>query len=157
MSDGKYRVYLVGVISEDKITHEWRKEAAKKLGSNFVVDDPTSTKFDKESWKEASGDSDKLHEIYELHQTEILLPKSHQSVAKADIILANLAIEASDRPMIGSIMEIAWAYHQNKTVIAIRGSSYYSKHPMIRGAVQAWVDSVEEACILVKEFFSSKG
>ena len=156
MGDVKRVVYLVGVISEDSATHQWRKEAAKKLGENFIVDDPTSSKFDKETLKEAAGDADKIHDLVDVHQSEILLPKSFQSVQKADIILANLSIEAKDRPMVGSIMEIAWAYSTHKTVIAIKGTSYYSRHPMIKGSVHAWAESLDEAIGILKEFYSKR-
>ena len=156
MVDGKRRVYLVGVISEDPETHHWRKEAVKILGDRFIVDDPTSSKFDKETLKEADGDATKIHALVDQHQSEILLPKSFQSVEQADIILVNLAIEAKDRPMIGSVMEVAWAYAAHKTVIAIRGTSYYSKHPMIKGAVHAWSDTLEEAVGIIKEFYSKR-
>ena len=136
--------------------HQWRRDAIKKLGENFIVDDPTSSKFDKETLKEAAGDAEKIHKLVDSHQSEILLPKSFQAVEKADIILINLAIEAKDRPMIGSIMEIAWAYSLHKTVIAIRGTTYYSRHPMVKGSVHAWADSLEEATGIIKEFYSKR-
>ena len=156
MSDVKKRVYLVGVISEDPITHQWRREVAKKLGESFVIDDPTLSKFDKETLKEAAGDAEKIHDLVDKYQAEILLPKSFQSVQQADIILINLSIEAKDRPMIGSIMELAWAFSMHKTVIAIRGTNYYSRHPMVRGAVHAWAENLDEAIGILKEFYSRR-
>ena len=156
MSDGKKRVYLVGVISEDPASHLWRKEAKRLLGDNFYIDDPTSSKFDKETLKEAAGDAEKIHVLVDQHQSEILLPKSQQSVEDCDIVLVNLSIEAKDRPMIGSIMELAWAYKLHKTVIAVRGTGYYSRHPMVKGIVHAWADSLEEAVGIIKEFYSKR-
>jgi len=154
--DGYKRVYLVGVISEDPETHRWRKEATRLLGDKFIVDDPTSSKFDRETLKEAAGDAEKIHALVELHQSEILLPKSFQSVENADIILSNLQLQAVDRPMVGSLMEIAWAFAMHKTVIAIKGTSYYSRHPMIKGSVHAWADTIEEAVYIIKNFYSKR-
>ncbi len=150
------KIYLVGMITEDIKTREWRKEATKLLKDKFEIDDPTKFKFDQEVIKEADGDSEKLHKLVAEHQSEILLPKSFQSVQNADIILVNLALEASDRPMVGSIMEIGWAYAMHKTVIAIRGTSYYSYHPMIKGAIHAWAGSVKEAADIIREFFTTE-
>lgn len=149
------RVYLVGVISEDTRSRDWRREASKLLKDKFEVDDPTRFKFDREVLKGSEGDPEKMHKLVEEHQAEILLPKSFQSVARSDIILVNLAIEAIDRPMIGSIMEIAWAYGMHKTIIAIRGESFYSRHPIIKGCVHAWAETVEEACDIIREFFTT--
>jgi hypothetical protein len=150
------KVYLIGVISEDPKCHEWRKEAKRLLKDKFDVNDPTRFKFDKEVMREAEGDAEKMHKIVSEHQAEILLPKSFQCVQTADIILVNLALEASDRPMIGSIMEIAWAYQMHKTIIAIKGESYYSRHPIIKGCVHAWARDVVEACDIIREFFTTR-
>lgn len=103
--------------------------------------------------READGDAEKIHKLVEAHQSEVLLPKSYQSVERCDIMLVNLAIEPVDRPIIGTVMEIAWAYDMHKTVIAVRGTGYYARHPMVTGSVHAWADTVEEAIGIVKEFF----
>jgi nucleoside 2-deoxyribosyltransferase len=148
------KVYLAGPITEDSRTHQWRTEATHKLGSHFEIDNPASSKFDVESLKEAGGDPETIHNIVDRHQSEILLPKSYQSVSQCDILLVNFAIEPKDRPMVGTIMEVAWAYLTHKTVIAIRGTGYYTRHPMIKGAVHAWADDLTEAIGIIKEFFT---
>jgi nucleoside 2-deoxyribosyltransferase len=150
------KVYLAGPITEDPRTHQWRREAAKKLGEKFEIDDPCASKFDRETLKEAEGDAEKIHKLVDQHQSEILLPKSYQSVVKSDIILVNFSIEPTDRPIIGTVMEIAWAYVQHKTVIAIKGPGYYVHHPMITGAVHAWADTLDEAIEILKEFYSTR-
>jgi nucleoside 2-deoxyribosyltransferase len=149
-------VYLVGVISEDPKSHEWRKEAKHLLKDKFEINDPTSSRFDRELLKEADGDADKMHKLVAEHQAEILLPKSFQSVQAADIILINLDLQAKDRPMVGSIMELAWAFLLHKTVIAIKGDSYYSYHPMVQGCVHAWAKNVTEAAHIIREFFTTE-
>jgi len=152
----KLKVYLVGAISEDKATHEWRIWATKRLKDKFDINDPAASKFDRETLKESGGDYEKMRKLVASHQAEILLPKSYQSIERADIILVNLALEPKHRPMIGTLMEIAWAYYAHKTIIAIRGDNYYSKHPMIVGCIHAWGDSVDEVVAILEEFFTSK-
>jgi nucleoside 2-deoxyribosyltransferase len=149
-------VYLAGPITEDPETHHWRKKAIRLLGDRFECDDPCSSKFDRETLKEADGDAKKIHNLVDKYQAEILLPKSFQSVAKCDIVLANFAIEPSDRPIIGTLMEVAWAWQLHRVIIAIDGKGYYTRHPMIRGTVNAWAESLEEAVEIIKEFFTSR-
>ena len=150
------RIYLAGPITEDSRTHQWRQAVVKKLHDKFDIDNPCSSRFDKAVFKGAQGNALKIHELVDKYQAEILLPKSYQSVIKADVVLVNFAIEPSDRPMIGTIMEVAWAYVQHKTVIAVRGQGYYTRHPMIKGCVNAWAETIEEAIGILQEFYSSK-
>lgn len=139
------RIYLVGVISDDGITHDWRKEATKLLGDKFEIDNPVKTRFD-----QAAINNEVEKKI--MSKRAILLPKSLQSVEMADIILVNLGIY--EKGHAGHIMEIAWAYYLNKTIVAIKGDSVYYRHPMIRGAVTVWCETVEESCHVIKEFFT---
>jgi hypothetical protein len=149
-------VYLAGPITEDPKTHQWRREVSRLLGDKFVCDDPCASKFDRETLKEAEGDAKKIHDLVDKYQAEILLPKSFQSVAKCDVILVNFAIEPSDRPIIGTLMEIAWAWVAHKVIIAVDGKGYYTRHPMIKGTVNAWAQSVEEAVDIIKQFFTTR-
>ena len=148
-------VYLVGAITEDPITREWRRTAIKKLRHIFEIIDPTASKFDKELLKESKEDSKEFYRRVAQKESEILLPKSYGAVEKATIILANFSLEPKDRPMVGSLFEIAWAWQLHKTIIAIKGNNYYSFHPMILGAVNAWADDLDEACEIIIEFFDN--
>jgi hypothetical protein len=144
-------IYLVGVISEDPKTHEWRKEATRLLKDKFIINDPTVSRFDKESLKESNEDEDRIKTFVASHQAEILLPKSYQSVETADILLINFDLYKEGHA--GHLMELAWGYQLHKIIVAIKGSTYYSYHPMVRGAVHAWAGNVKEACEIIKEFF----
>lgn len=149
-------IYLAGPITEDPKTHQWRRETTRLLGDKFLINDPCSSRFDRETLKEAGGDAKKIHDLIDQHQAEILLPKSYQSVKECDIILVNFSIEPTDRPIIGTIMEIAWAWANHKVIIAIDGRGYYTRHPMITGTVNAWADTLEEAIEIIKEFFTTR-
>lgn len=152
--DSKRRVYLIGVISEDPSTHAWRREASKLLGDNFLADDPSATKFDRSTLKEAGGDTEIMQKMYDMHESEILLPKSYQAVESCDIVLVNLQIAGQGH--VGHIMELAWAYMLHKPVVAIRGSDFRSKHPMVKGIVHSWADTVEEAVSIIKLFYAKR-
>lgn len=152
------RVYLAGPITEDPDTHNWRKKVAKLLGDKFAVDDPCASKFDREMLKEADGDAQKVHEIALSHQSEILLPKSYQSVENCDIILVNFTILPSDRPVIGTLMEIAWAWMLHKVIIVIepKETNSFMWHPMVNSCTNAKAETLEEAVEVIKEFFTTR-
>lgn len=63
-------------------------------------------------------------------------------VSGADMLLANLSY--ADRPSVGSIMEIAWAWTLGKPVIIVRGEAEWTRHPFITGSALAWLDSLDE-------------
>jgi len=149
----KYMVYLVGALTEDPATHLWRDMAADLLSSYFEINNPGNSLFDKRILEKSGGVSEKFYKFVRREASDILLPKSFMSVLHSDIILANLELEPLDRPLIGSIMEIAWAFDHNKTIVAIKGDNFYCKHPMIVKAVCAWAKDVKEACDIIKQFF----
>jgi hypothetical protein len=153
-SSKKKTVYLVGVISEDPATHQWRRDVTRKLGENFITDQPTATRFDKSLLKETEGDPKLTAKFYEEHESEILLPKSYQSVEKCDIILINFQIQCNGH--VGHIMELAWGYVLHKTIIAIKGEGFESNHPIVRGIVHGWAKDVDEAVAIIKQFFTKR-
>jgi len=146
-------VYLIGTLSEDPATHIWRDEAVKLL-QGFNTINPAASIYDRKLLDKSDGDPKVFYKWTRKKVSEILLPKSFQSVIQSDILLANLAIEPVGRPMIGTIFEIAWAWQLNKPIIAIKDDNFYSQHPMVTKAVHALVDSVEEGCKIIVEFFS---
>jgi len=145
-------VYLVGALTEDPATHAWREEAIKLL-QGFNIINPAGSAYDRKLLDKADGDPKVFYKWVRKKASEILLPKSFQSVIQSDILLANLALEPVGRPIIGTIFEIAWAWQLGKPIIAIKGDNFYSQHPMVTKAVHALVDSVEEGCKTIIEFF----
>jgi nucleoside 2-deoxyribosyltransferase len=83
----------------------------------------------------------------------ILIVKDYQLVVRADIILVNLQIITADKPMIGTMFELAWAWQLKKPVIAIVADNWYSKHPFPFSTFSARVETLDEACDIIKYFF----
>jgi len=74
-----------------------------------------------------------------------LVARDYNSVKNADIILVNTDTFGQDRPLIGSIFEMAWAYEFHKPIIMISSDEYYVKHPFIKSICSCIVDTREEA------------
>jgi nucleoside 2-deoxyribosyltransferase len=146
-------VYLAGTISADRETHEWRKQATKLLEQGMDVIDPGKSIYDRWIMRTAKGDHDNFNGIVQSEDTKLLLCKSRKGVMESDVVLVNFKIEPVGRPMIGTIMEIAWAWEHNIPIVAIPGEGFYNKHPMVRAAVTMWVLNLALACTSIREFF----
>lgn len=152
----KPTIYLVGALTENVATHKWRDEASARLGAYFNIINPAGSAYDKKLIERANGDPVVFYRWVKQEHSHLLLPKSLRSVERSDVLLVNFSIEPVGRPMIGSIMEIAWAWQLNKAIVAIKGDGFYSIHPMIVRAVHAWVKDVEDACDTITTFFSKE-
>ncbi len=152
------QVYLVGLISSNPETFKWRQKATKLLGEKFVVANPVLSKFDKDNLKENKGDEESFwaEALKEDKAARLLAPKSHAHVKASDVILVNLEL-ADERPMVGSLFELAWAWFYRIPVVAVcdpkKRDSIYAIHPFIQDTVTHWADSVEDACDILKLHF----
>lgn len=153
-----HQVYLVGLISSNPSTFEWRKKATKLLGERFTVVNPVLSKFDKDNIKENKGDEESFwaNQLKEDKAARLLAPKSHMHVKGSDVIIANLGL-TDERPMVGSIFEFAWAWLYRIPVIAVceekKRDTVYASHPFIQDTVTHWVETVEDAVDVVKLHF----
>ena len=147
------RVYLAGNISSDPKTYKWREEATELLKGKYCVLNPAANRFNKQLLKEAKGDSEGFLQRAIDRSKGILITKDFQLVQSSDIILVNLQLITPEKPPIGTIFELAWSWYLRKPVIAITGDNLYCKHPFPTTTFSATVESVEEACELIKAFF----
>lgn len=147
-------IYLIGALSEDPATHQWRDEVILLLSDEFNIINPAASIFDKELLKKSKEDPEEFYKWVKRKDSELLLPKSYLAVEQSDILFTNLAIEPVGRPIIGTICELSWGWALHKAIVAIRGDNCYGKYPMIIKMVHAFVDSVQEGCRVIKEFFA---
>jgi len=86
-----------------------------------------------------------------------IIYKDYISVSNSDLIIVNLDTFGEDRPLIGTIAELAWAWEKKIPVIAFGGRSYYYKHPFIDEFITVYEDNLENL-IYNKyiEYFSTK-
>lgn len=152
----KKRIYLAGNISADPTTYKWRDKATELLEPDYTVLNPAANKFNRDMLKlhKKDADQDKFVEDAVTRSQGILIIKDYQLVSSSDIILVNLQIVTPDKPPLGTIFELAWAWQLKKPVIAIIGDNLYSKHPFPKHVFSATVDSVEDACEIIRYLFT---
>lgn len=134
-------IYLAGAITPDPGCTEWRWRAKSLLGNYFEIIDPADNEYDK---KNTDGSAQVTH----ADTQGVFLFKDYILVKRADIVLMNLAVVA-ERPLIGTLFELAWCFQWHKIVVAIETSNVYCVHPFVVHSVSAVTDSVEEACQLI--------
>lgn len=149
----KKRIYLAGNISSDPATYKWREKAEELLEPDYTVLNPAANKFNKKLLKESKGDVAEFVQKAIDRSQEILIAKDHQLVDSADIILVNLTIITPEKPLIGTLYELAWSWLAKKPVIAIVADNIYCKHPFPASTFSATVATLDEAVELIKYFF----
>ena len=147
------KVYLAGNISSNPETYEWREVATQLLTPYYEVLNPSSNPFNTALLKEFTGDIESFKVAAINRAQHILLVKDYNLVLSANIILANMALVTPGKPLIGTLFELAWAWQLRKPVIAIVGDNWYCKHPFPTSTFAATANSVEDACMLIHEFF----
>ena len=134
-------VYLAGAITPDPRCTEWRWRAKSLLGNYFEVVDPADNEFDK---KNTDGSAQVAH----ADTQGMFLYKDYVLVKRADIVLMNLSVVA-ERPLIGTLFELAWCFTWHKIVVGIGNGNVYCQHPFVIHTLSAMTGSVEEACQLI--------
>jgi len=159
-------IYLMGQISiKAPETHAWRKRLHDKFHGSprYNIIDPCNNEFNRsllrESQKSVHDDKDHctIREALKVKGHDIIVPKDRLYVRTCDIGIVNLNLYDPDKPLIGTMFELAWFYDQpHKTVIGFyNGDSeaIYKGHPFISKTVTAWVDDEYQAVDLVRCYF----
>jgi len=153
-------IYLVGQISVDKpISYEWRENVRNHFKGNdmFQIIDPTNNNFNTAKLKEAGNDPHRFI-IYKTKGVQLLVPKDRTIVDDSTMCFANMNLYDENKPMIGSMFELAWYYDApEKAVIGIFDgdpeSDVYCNHPFVRSTIDLWVKNEQEACEITEYYF----
>jgi nucleoside 2-deoxyribosyltransferase len=135
-------VYLAGLIStEAKESIEWRKRVAGVLAATFSIRTPMAGKPHLEVESDDGGLNDKRCTAKDI------VARDRRDVREADVILVHLSDFGSDRPLIGTLCELAWAWEQRTPVVAIADKDDYvmRNHPFISEFVSHYVETEKEA------------
>ena len=139
------QVYLCGAVAPDPRCFEWRTKASAMLSHHFTVTDPSLNAADR-SWRTGKTDIDTLI----THTQGMFLFKDYAHIKETDIIFVNLTVRDPDRPMVGTLFEIAWGFHWKKCCIMIVDNSHYSKHPFIAYTASAMFTDTVRACTFIR-------
>lgn len=148
----KKRIYLAGNISSDPATYKWRDKATKLLEEEYTVLNPANNKFNRGLLKAYKENPEEFKKG--AIDKRILVVKDYQLVAGSDIILVNMQIITPEKPVIGTLFELAWAWYLKIPVIAIIADNWFCQHPFTVASFSATADSLEEAVHLIKYFFN---
>ena len=153
----RHDIYLAGNISEDPRTYAWRKDFIKLLADKpgVVMLDPCENDFDQDMKTAGKGGLEFIKEAVKRSQ-KILRAKDYQLIKISSIVVANLELYSTERPMVGTIQELTWAHDVFYVpVLAICGKeeNAYNTHPWIDECCSAKVETIEEAAKLIKTFF----
>ncbi len=157
------KIYLIGQISvNEPETYNWRKKVKINFQDDrqFYFIDPCNNEFNKAVQDEYSDGSDPDRtKVYTTNGIGLLVPKDKMYVMKSTGAFANMNHYDTEKPMIGTMFELAW-YHDNnhKAVIGIFNGDptkdKYCNHPFVKSVINCWVKDEDEACFVLRKYFS---
>lgn len=156
-------VYLVGQISSDKRTYQWRKNIEnfvsnlpEELKQEIELLNPCGNKMNLELIENHTGDEEGFNKLADRQLTLPLLAALDGGyVAYSNLCICNMNIYTPERPMIGSYFELSKYYymHPSTPVIGILDGNpeehYHTWHPFPQRAIHTWVKTEIEAIQLV--------
>jgi nucleoside 2-deoxyribosyltransferase len=155
----RHYIYLSGSISSNIETFNWRTEFEQEIDKrklDIVVINPCRSKFDQTMFKKMKAGQINFNEEHKKIPAGVLKRKDRQQVRISSLIVVNLAVHDPNRPMVGTIYELAWADELRLPVIAIIGeqqNDIYANHPFILDSVSQTAKSVQEAINIIEDFF----
>jgi len=138
-----FKIYLAGYINNNKLKEcaEWRDKIRThyenwKGKERYPIDwlDPLNGEF---GYITKEGLQCAL-------PGKALVDRDYNSVKIADLIIANMDTFGAQRPLTGTIFELAWAWLMHKPVIVITNDDNYKFHPFITDTASIVVPSVKE-------------
>jgi nucleoside 2-deoxyribosyltransferase len=144
-------VYLAGLISTEKPESlEWRTQIQPVLESaGMRVLSPMRGKENLVRTSKDGGITDPT-----LTPKDVIF-RDYRDVKEADVILAHLDTFGSERPLLGTIYELGWAWMLQKPVVAIasKDNRLMRNHPFVVDTISHYCETLEEARnILVRHY-----
>jgi len=162
METNKMNIYLIGQITSDPETYEWRRRIRKRFEEHekFRFFDPCNNMFSKSVLKSSKGNVESFKSLAAWNTfSSILVPRDMSFVLSSDGAIVNLNLYTKDKPLLGTFFELAWLkINPEKTVIGIFDGdpkeNFICQHPFVKSTVHAWVKNDSQACDLLEEFFN---
>jgi len=155
----EFVVYLSGPMIENHPENRiWRKHATERLTElGMAVRSPYRGR-----------DKSKIMKVDKYHYTvssapisnrlgNLLVARDLKDVEDCDILLVNLMNTKGERPAVGTLSELAWAFMLRKPVICVvddttTDTNYYS-HPFMHTFVDHWTNSVDEGIDVIANYW----
>lgn len=151
-------IYLAGGISNNPATYEWREKFRELAGEkcpHMIILDPTLNNFNQKMRKNKNAGVGFVKDAVRKSQ-KLLRAKDYQLIRISSIMVVNLEIVDENKPLIGTVMELAWArdiFYIPVIAIVGKNPNIYGIHPWIDECCSAKVESVDDAVKILDEFF----
>ena len=149
------RVYVAGLISTDRPDSlAWRQHIAEQArlwnkhqihvllsDRRVVILDPLRGKEDLVNQTHDGGITSTAS------TSKDIMRRDYRDVVSSDVLLVHLDDFGSSRPMVGTPMELGWAWEHHKPVVAVASKDNYlfRNYPMVAEAVSHYFETVQEA------------
>lgn len=147
-------VYLAGLISTDfPVSLAWRDKAALVLEeAGFEVRNPLAGKGNLKCITADGGITTTVT------SNKSIILRDRRDVRESDIILVHLETFGSTRPLVGTIVELGWAWEDQTPVVAVALEENYlmRKHPFISECVSQYWKTLEEAVDYIIRYYGTK-
>ncbi|MGD2072137.1 MAG: hypothetical protein PVG65_01440 [Candidatus Thorarchaeota archaeon] len=155
--------YLIGQITANQITYEWRSDLVKaveelpeNLKSQIHLINPCGNQFSKKMLEVSQNDRLKFAETVEKEKQARLFPALDKGYVKkeSNSCIFNANHYTPETPFLGTIFELAWYHDQPwKPVIGVFDGNYKEDylcmHPFVQDTVHTWVNTPYEALELL--------
>lgn len=147
-------VYLAGLISTDyPASLEWRNAVTPVLEeAGFEVRDPLAGKGNLKCVTKDGGITSTITE------NKSIVLRDRRDVREADVILVHLENFGSPRPLMGTLVELGWAWDDQTPVVAVAAPENYvmRKHPFISEFVSQYWPTLDEAVHFIISYYGQK-
>ena len=154
--------YLIGQITADVRTYDWRKQIRKRFApekERIKFFDPCDNGFNK-MVLEFAEDVQKFREMVRDNPqfSQIIPTRDMGYVFASDGAICDLNPYTPEKPFIGTFFELAW-YRLTpwKPVVGVFEGDHTMdltcRHPFVWDSITTWVKTYEEACDLVEKMY----
>jgi len=143
MSESKLKIYLAGPITGltgEEVISRYEEKIAILSDYGYEVYQPMLGKMNMRTEEQfRSGGYD--HPVANDHA---IFERDHWMVSSVDVVLADLSNSGS-RISIGTMMELAWASHMSKHIVAVMQNDNVHNHAFVRQAATIIFPAIEDA------------
>lgn len=155
-----YTIYLIGQITANPATYQWRSEVEDYFGDKDLVEiiNPCGCMFNQDALTNSDSDENAFSKKALVENGIVLLPhRDKEFVNQSNIAFANMNMYSSEKPILGTFYELAWYFAApEKMVIGIFDGDptkdFQCHHPFVRETIQSWTKTPLEACQLLERF-----
>lgn len=152
MYKGRYLLYLAGPITGTTYGEctDWRQYVQDNLPEEIIGMSPLRAK---QYLKNENDIADQYQDDLSVLSTQRgIFARDTWDATRCDGVFVNL-LGTTRRVSIGTVMEIAWAWHARNPIILVMEIGNIHDHSMLREACPFRVDTIEEGINVAKALF----